>query len=412
MKIPSLRLLLLTLSIPLIVLLGCEEPGIEEIDQSSSEIPDHIRPALLEKSSYEWSHAEKIIGFRNIDQIWNTRLIEAGDEPYPLPRDETPDLLQVKFEYNDSTYGLEEFIDHHRILGLLVIKDDMVVLERYSQGNTPKSKWISYSVAKSVVSMLIGAAVQDGFISSLDDPITNYLPELEGSEYEKVSIRHAMQMASGVKWNEEYNDPESDIRKYISIKETSGMLDYLEKLPRVAPPGERFNYNSAETQLVGLVLRAAIGKNLSSYLSSKIWKPFGMESDANWLLLNPDGPEDGGCCISATLRDYGRIGLFAISEHKNKPANQAVLPEDWMEETTTPSPAANQYGALWWLYHIDSTRTYAAYGIFGQMIWIDPIENLVIVTHSAWPEALGQGEDNFYGYNAAFAAAVTELLKE
>ncbi|MEO0340793.1 MAG: serine hydrolase, partial [Bacteroidota bacterium] len=251
------------------------------------------------------------------------------------------------------------------------------------------------------------------FITDLDDPITKYLPELAGSAYEDVSLWHAMQMASGVQWNENYNDPNSDIRRYIPIRSTVGMLNYVKELPRVAPPGERFNYNTAETRLVGLALRAAIGQDLSPYLSEKIWKPFGMESDANWWLLNLGGAESGGCCISATLRDYGRIGLFALSEQKDKPLAERVLPKDWMEQTTKGSPTADYYGALWWpSYKADATRTYAAYGVFGQMIWVDPSENLVVVTHSAWPEALGQGQENYHNYSAAFVNAVAEVLKE
>ncbi len=142
-----------------------------------------------------------------------------------------------------------------------------------------------------------------------------------------------------------------------------------------------------------------------------------MESDSNWFLLSPNGIESGGCCISATLRDYGRIGLFAISEHNNVWTDRSVLPYDWMVETTKPSLAADFYGALWWrpnssqTHKTESTNPYAAEGVFGQMIWIDPTENLVIVTHSTYPQAIGMGNENYFGYNFAFANAVTEFLK-
>lgn len=399
---PRLLLLFITLTL----CFGCENSGREKLSRPE-------KSALLSKSVYEWSYEEKIKGFRNINQIWNTRRIEAGDHPYLLPKQDHLDLLELQFEYNDRNYDLEQYLAHNQILGLLVIKNDTIVLEHYGEGNTPESKWISFSIAKSVVSLLVGAAVKDGHIQHLDDPISKYLPALMGSEYEKVSILQAMQMTSGVKWSEDYNDPESDIRQYILIPEPVGMLNYLKKLPRIAPPGEIFNYNTAETRLVGLVLRAAIGKNLSPYLAEKIWKPFGMESPANWWLLGRNGPESGGCCISATLRDYGRVGLFTISEYEEKASRPTILPKGWMDKITNGSPAAEYYGALWWLdKNVDSKKTYAAYGIFGQMIWVDPTENLVIVTHSAWPQAQGDEQESYYGYNEAFISAATNLMKE
>ncbi|MEM8900353.1 MAG: serine hydrolase [Bacteroidota bacterium] len=394
-------------------LLNCRGPELGSNEHASTEISGPMRNEMLGKTVYEWTHEEKVLGFRNIAHLWNTREIEAGPNPSVLPQQEHTDLLSLAFEFKDSTYTFDKFIAHNQPFGLLVIKNGEVVLERYAQGNTPQSKWISFSVAKSVVSLLVGAAVKDGLITNLDAPITTYLPELAGSAYEDVSFWHTMQMASGVKWDENYNDPESDIRQFVPIQGTAGMLEYVKKLPRVAPPGERFNYNTAETRLVGMALRSAIGEDLSAYLSRKIWVPFGMESDANWWLLSRGGTESGGCCISATLRDYGRIGLFTLNELKGSPFYQRVLPEDWIAETTAPSKGADYYGALWWPdYGLDGNRTFAAYGIFGQMIWVDPTENLVVVTHSAWPEALGKEGENYHAINAAFAIAVAKILRE
>ena len=252
-----------------------------------------------------------------------------------------------------------------------------------------------------LVSLLMGAALEDGYISDLDVSVTEYLPLLDGSAYEDVTIRQAMQMASGVQWNEDYSDPDSDISTTV-FDNTLEQLQYLGGRRRVAPPGERFNYNTGETHLVGAVLRSAIGNNLSTYLASKIWRPFGMESKANWMLVEPDGAEHGGCCISATLRDYGRLGLFAM--HGGVlPDGERVLPEGWMKESTAPSPGNDGYGLLWWLR---DGPAYAGIGIFGQMIWIDPSADLVVVTHSTWPEATG-----YFGHGYAFARAVREALQ-
>jgi len=346
-----------------------------------------------------WSSEEQISGYRNIDRIFPTRLIEAGDDPYPLPHN-LRDLAAVTYEVDGETFDLQGFLDHNRVVGLLAIKNGEIALEHYGHGNTERSKWVSFSIAKSVVSMLMGAAIRDGYVRSVDDPVSEYLPLLEGTAYDGVTLRHVLRMASGVEWNEDYADPSSD----VSTAGGSALdrLRFLGAKPRVAPSGERFNYNTGETHLVGGVVRSAIGNNLSAYLSHKIWQPFGMEFDADWLLIEPGGAEHGGCCISATLRDYGRIGLFAMSGGVLRDGTE-VLADGWMEESTVPSPAFDGYGYLWWL----RGGGFWGIGIFGQMIAIDPEERVVIVTHSAWPRAVGR---EFSQHRSAFVAALTDAL--
>ena len=268
------------------------------------------------------------------------------------------------------------------VAGLLVVKDGAVVYERYGLGNTAATRWVSYSVAKSITSMLVGAAIQDGYIGSVDEKITDYLPRLRGSAYEQTSIRNLLQMASGVAWDETYDDPKSDV--FIDNWSTLFVQRYLSAKPRVAPPGQKFNYNTAETNLVGTLLRAAIGNNLATYLSEKIWRPFGMEAAAKWTLTEPGGGEFGGCCLSATLRDYARLGLFAMSGGV-LPDGTRVLPEGWMEESTAPSQANPEYGYMWWL---QDHGGYAASGMFGQRIYIHPKEHLVIAQHAALAAAV------------------------
>ena len=348
-----------------------------------------------------WTPEQQLRGYRSIDRIYPTRPVTSSDDPYPLPSN-LIELTDLRYEVAGATFDVDRFFEHNYLVGLLVIKRGKVVVERYARGNTPETNWYSFSVAKSVVSMLIGAAVHDGDIQSLDTAVTDYLPLLAGSAYDEVSIRDAMQMASGVAWDEDYTDPQSDIAS------TGGSaldrLRYLRNKPRVATPGEVFNYNTAETNLLGAVLRAAIGNNLSTYLEHKIWRPFGMEYDANWLLLAPGGAEHAGCCLSATLRDYGRIGLFAMRDGRLRDGTP-VLPGGWMVESTRSSRANQGYGFLWWLR---GSGVYDAIGIYGQAIHIDPAEELVIVTHSAWPRATGR---EFSGHRSAFFEAVTALLR-
>ena len=323
-----------------------------------------------------WTTAQKVAGFRNQEKLGLTRRIEAGGTAYPLPVKKI-DLSHFQFDYEGSVITLEEYIRRQNVVGLLIIKDGNIVYERYELGNTAESRWHSWSVAKSVTSLLVGAAIQDGYIESVDEKVSDYLPRLINSSYDDVKIRHLMQMASGVEWNEDYADPEADIN---TIEwDTLSVYEQLRHKPRAADPGSLFNYNTAETNLVGTLLRSAIGNNLSTYLTEKIWRPFGMESIAYWELSEPGGGEFGGSSISATLRDYGRIGLFALNNGK-LPDGTQVLPDGWIAESTTPSPGYEYYGYLWWLR---GEGAFAASGIFGQGIHIDPAHNLVIAQHGA-----------------------------
>ena len=327
-----------------------------------------------------WTPEQQIAGYRNADLVGAARWFEASDDPYPLapaPRD----LSSVTYEVEGETFTVEDYIRDRRIAGLLVVKDDEILFERYGLGNDENSRWISFSIAKSVVSMLYGAAIADGYIGSVDDPVTKYLPLLAGGGYDDVSIRDVLQMSSGVDWNEDYADPESDVATLPGpiVEQTR----YMAALERLHPPGEVFNYNTGETNMAGAVLRAAIGNNLSTYLEHQVWGPFGMEADANWLLHEEGGGELGGCCINATLRDYARIGIFAMNGGVLRDGTR-VLPEGWMEESTSPSSGYDGYGYLWWLV---GDGRFSGIGIFGQFLAIDPADNIVIVTHSAWPYA-------------------------
>ncbi len=365
-------------------------------DPEAAAFADYSRDSIL-----FWTPEQQINGYRNTEKIFDTRVIHAGERPFPL--EPAPhDFSGVSYEVEGVTYTLDDYVRDQRVAGLLVVKGGKILLERYSLGNTEDSRWISFSIAKSVTSMLVGAAILDGHIESVDEPITRYLPNLAGGGYDGVSIRNVLQMASGVAWNEDYADPTSDVA--TMPQGDHAQLVAMQRLERVETPGEHFNYNTGETNVAGALVRAAIGGNLSAYLEEKVWQPFGMESDAVWMLHEPDGGELGGCCISATLRDYARIGLFAMRGGE-LPDGSRVLPAGWMTESTTPSAGFEGYGYLWWLGDDD---TYAGIGIFGQLLWMDPTSNLVIVTHSAWPTAVGQ---ELSDHRSAFLAALAEAAR-
>ena len=351
---------------------ACSQDAHHEVSTAESDEANFGEPANI----LFWNFEEKLAGFRNIEKFGEVRFIPAGEKPYPLPQSDSK-LQAVEFEHAGETWTIDKYIQHHKVAGLLVVKDGAIVFERYALGNDEDSRWISFSVAKSVTSMLVGAALHDGYIGSVDDKISDYIPRLRNSPYEQSSIRNVLQMSSGVEWNEDYADPESDINKVPW--NTLQMASYLRDKPRNSEPGEKFNYNTAETNLVGDVVRAAIGNNLSTYLAEKIWKPFGMEREAFWVLTDEGGGEFGGSSLNATLRDFARIGLFALNDGV-LPDGTRVLPEGWMADSVSPSNGHEGYGYLWWLR---GRGAYAASGIFGQAIHINPIHNVVIAQHSA-----------------------------
>lgn len=255
------------------------------------------------------SGPEQVEIFRNFNLVSPTRQIKAGDYTLALP-EQLIDLSAARYDLEGRSWTLDDHMASQRVGGLLVLHEGKVVYERYGLGNDENSKWVAFSVAKSVSSLLLGAAIQDGFIESVDDPVTDYLPRLKGSSYDGATITNVLNMASGVGWNEDYADPDSDVSKAAGFNAME-LFDYLNTLPVMAKPGKVFNYSTGETNLVGAIVRAAVGNNEATYLEDKIWKPFGMESDANWAMDVKYRSELGGCCINATLRDYGRIGLFA-----------------------------------------------------------------------------------------------------
>lgn len=330
-----------------------------------------------------WSTDERRWGFSHMADIVPTRTVHAGPRPLPLPARPT-DLSGIEYTLDGTTRTLGEFLAMPESIGLIVVQDGQVLTEHYAPGNTADSVWVSFSVTKSISSLLVGAAIQDGYIESVDEPVIAYLPRLAGTAYADARIADILQMASGVAWNEDYADPRSDVASAGAANDLA-LIGYLGDLPQEAAPGEVFNYNTGETNLVGALLRAAIGNNASNYLERRIWRPFGMEHDAYWVVSADTDTELGGCCLNATLRDYARLGLFALGDGVLADGTR-VLPEGWMRRSTSPSAGYPGYGYLWWL---GGDGSYAARGIFGQMIVVDPEARLVIALQSNAPRATG-----------------------
>lgn len=356
-----------------------------------------------DKSILFWSPAEQAAGYRRIEDVLPTRVIPRGPNVHPLPKAAGPEPA-IAFTADGKRYDVDSYMKAYNVSGLLVIKDGKIVLERYGLGRTADDRWTSFSVAKSVTSTLAGAAVKDGKIK-LDDFVTRYIPELKKSAYEGVTVRDLLTMTSGVKWDEDYANPNSDVARYGSepmVKGKVPVVTYMSRLPREAAPGTKFVYKTGETDLAGILVERAVGKPLAKYASEKIWKPYGMEKDALWM-LDSAGHERGGCCMSVTLRDYGRIGQFMLDNGAGE------LPKDWVADAThkhidtVPGGATGGYGYFWWM----APDGYDARGIFGQMIHINPAKHLVIVTNSAWPRATGA---DLSAARTAFIQAATQAV--
>ncbi len=337
--------------------------------------------------------------FRNIQRLFPTRTVRAAHTPYPLPMAQTP-LENFSFESRGETWDLYDFLALNRVGGLLVVHDGEIVFERYLLGNTRNTKWMSMSVVKSMTATLVGMAIADGAIESLDDALTRYLPRFRGTAYDGVTVRHLLQMASGVAWNETYTDPASDRRAMLEAQiaqRPGAILDLMAGLDRAATPGTRWNYSTGETQVVAALVAAATGSHVADYLAEKLWQPFGMEADASWWLASPDGLEIGGSGLSATLRDYARFGLFMLNG--GRIYGRETLPAGWVAAATTPKSVGGErvdYGYMWWPF---DAGAYAAIGIFGQYVYVHPASRTVIAMWGAQPKPLGRNvvdEDDFF----------------
>lgn len=324
-----------------------------------------------------WPDAVRSKNFRAMETIFPgttakaSSLVRLLPKGKPLPMDEADIAARM---------------DAQNMVGLIVVQGGQVRYERYAEGMTPTDRWTSFSVAKSFTSTLVGAAVRDGAIKSLDDPVVAYVPELKGSGYDRVTVRQVLTMTSGVRWNEDYTDPNSDVARMALATAPDGkdpMLAYLATLPGEAEPGTKWVYKTGETNLIGIIVERATGRRLSDYAQEKITVPAGFEGDLFWM-IDLAGQNVGGCCLSLRLRDYARMGLYALEGGKGQ------VPEGWFAEAGKQQAAINSlpgfgYGYQWWTY----PGGFGAQGIFGQSITVVPEKRLVIASIANWPRATG-----------------------
>jgi len=355
----------------------------------------------------------EVATFEESDALFPVNIVPRKGSVRPLPPAATK-LKDLLFKSEGHTFDLFDYLAYNRVAALLVLKNGRVVFEDYELGTSPQTRWPSFSIAKSFSSTLVGAALQQGLISSLDDPLTRYVLQLKGGVYEGVSIRNILQMASGVKWNETYTDPKSDRRKLLELQlaqKPGAIVSYMNALPRAGAPGSIWNYSTGESFLVGAMLEGATHKPLATYLSETLWSRLGMEQDATWWLESPGGMGLAGSGLGATLRDYGRFGLFV--QQDGVLDGQRIVPVGWFREAGAAHVIGGKsvdYGYLWWPIPAGDPihqGAFEAVGIFGQHLYINPTEKLVIVVLSARPKP---DSSTHILDDASFFAAVAKSL--
>jgi CubicO group peptidase (beta-lactamase class C family) len=296
-------------------------------------------------------------------------------------------LQQLQISGLERDYDLVDYLALNRVTGLLVLKGGEIVREDYELGLTPSTRHASFSLAKSICSTLVGCALADGYLASLDQPLSDLLPELQHSAYADVSLRALLSMRTGIAWDETYTQPNSDRRRFLDSqleRQPGALLAVMASLQCKQPISKTFNYSTGETFLVGAVLEAKTGRSLADYLSERLWQPLGMEHEARWWLESPSGAGMGGSGLSATLRDYGRFAQFILDGGMIN--GHRLVPENWFDEATQPQPDGVSYGYQWWLPSNDDVRHTGAFmgmGIFGQRMYINPKHQLVAVVLAA-----------------------------
>jgi len=330
-----------------------------------------------------WSQEEKERRFALMHSIYPSLPVAIGKKVKPLMKTEVITPLW------ENDYKLSSYIEDNKIGGVIVLHNNKIKLEAYGKMANENTLWTSYSVAKSISSMLVGAALKDRSIQSMDDELQKYIVELKGKEYGKVTVRELLTMTSGIQWNEDYADPNSDVALMYQNDcegEEAHILTYMKNLKQIHSAGERWNYSTGETDLIGILIQRATGKSLSKYLSEKFWQPFGMEHCGFWLTDECSNMNIGGSGLSASIRDYARLGLVMLQEGKID--GDSIFDLKWLENATSilypTDERGGGYGYLWWC---NPDGSYAAQGIFGQMIYINPSKHLVIAQVAAWTEA-------------------------
>ena len=332
----------------------------------------------------------RLQNFRAMEKVFPFRVIPASSKPFSFPRGEAS--LPEKFIHDGRVVNTGEFMLRTQTTGLMVLYQGTNLFEQYYLEATQKDRFTSWSVAKSVIGTLTAIALKDGHIASLDDPVKQYVNELDGAAWGEVPIRDLLRMASGIRFSEIYDEKFSDINMlfYRTFLLGEGVRDVIADLPAENPPGESFHYVSPNTQILGWVLESATGKPISDYAAEALWQPLGMQDEAIWS-LDQGGVELGFCCLNMTLRDYSKLGQLYLQQGVWN--GQLLLPEGWVQQASRrPEPwlaAGNGFPERGYGYHLwvpkDPDEEFFFNGVWGQTVWVSEKHNVVIAKTSVDP---------------------------
>lgn len=378
-----------------------------------------------------WTADERVVGFRNTFRTYEGTVFKPNKKHvYALEQAKKQIKNQdVTYTVNDVTYHLDDYIKSQNVAGLIILKNGKVALEYYGKGNNPTTLWTSRSVAKPITTTLIGVAIQQGKIKSIDDPIVKYLPDLKNTAWQNVTLKHLLQHTSGVEWNENYKDPTSDFAQMTYCEASKDpykcVYELVKNLKAKHTPGEVWLYNTSGSWLAGLVLEKATGKSIAKNLQDNVWQKFGMEREGIWHSYQTNETDMGGHGFNATLRDYARFGQFVMEEGQLN-TGEKLLPDHWTQHATDWTQANGSvsrnypkgiFGYQWWnskakqgspLTTKNADATFWAFGIFGQMMAINPKDKIVMMQWTTWDTATPSAEiDN---EKSLFLNAVTNYL--
>lgn len=351
-----------------------------------------------------FDEANIVENMRNSNEHYSSSDMSAGQQVWALDKGSNLELPE-SFEYYNEKINSKDYLQYSHTGSLLVLQKGKIRLEEYFRGETESDRHISFSVAKSFISALFGMAVSEGKID-IEKNADDYVPLLKGSGYEGVRIKDILQMSSGVKFNEDYADLNSDINRFGRILALGGSFDdFAASLKNEVPPGTRRLYVSIDTQVLGMILREVTGRSISDYMQEKLWQPMGAESDAYWVTDSFDMEMALGG-LNAVLRDYGRFGQLALQGGQRD--GQQIIPAQWMKDslaTDAPHLQAKEdersmdnwgYGYQWWLppETEDHPGVFMAVGIYDQYIYIDLARELVVVKLSGNPHYTDDNYDS------------------
>lgn len=347
--------------------------------------------------------------FIHMNEYLPIKTVDKAEEPFIFPGIENISL-PTDFIHSGTTYNTLQYIDSSYTQGFIFIQNDTIQYENYWRGQKEDVEHISWSMAKSYISALFGIAIEEGYIKSINQTVDEYLPELEDSGYGGVKIKDVLQMSSGVKFDETYSDPQSDIQQYWTgfvLRESQD--EFASSLINERTPGTYNKYVSMDTHVLGMIIAKATGRSLTDYLQEKIWQPIGAEFDAYWI-VDGNGMEMALGGLNACLRDFAKLGRLYLNKGKWK--GKQIVPAAWFESSISSTeehlqPESNNssdlgigYGYQWWI--LDGNEgEFLAMGVFNQHIYVNPTTNTVIVKNSA--------NKNYYDSDNPYASTKTHI---